>query len=131
MTTATTPVYVELPPTATYRRRRAGWFPGAGEHTDGRIGTLRIVCQFGKRPADRDHVDEYGVATEPHFLIGFATRYCAFVLTRDGATDPTVYRCGIRPDVPGFDLCTCPAGAAKTPCKHAASVRALLNAGVL
>lgn len=107
---ATEPKYVTLPPTASYARRRVGWFAGG---TDGRLGTMRIVIQKGKKPADSDPVDEYAVWEQPA-----APGERAFVLVKEDGSD--IYRCllGKR-----WASCSCEAGKRNRECKHVAALR--------
>lgn len=125
---ATDPTYLELGPTKTYTRRRAGWFVGPGEHSDHRTGTLRIVCQVGAHPGNRDSVNEYGVVEEfdEKLPVGLER---SFLLRND--TDETqrdVYRCSVGPI---GALCTCPAGDFRLPCKHASALSKLIAEKVL
>lgn len=122
--------YFDLGPTATYRRRRAGWFPGRGDRGDDRIGTLRIVLQKGKQPRDSDDVDEYGLQEELGTDVPLGAR--SFLLRNDTDFEqPDVYRAVIYPAFPTASQCTCRAGSCRLDCKHTAAMAAIVAAGLL
>lgn len=131
MTTITEPVFIDLPPTSTYRRRRATWYAGEGTHTDGRLGTLRVVQDKAKRSGDSSEVDEYGIQkdTDP------APPECVAVLVlndtapaEEGERRSEIYRVVVGKL---GTACTCRAGQTGKACKHAAAVVALLNREIL
>lgn len=130
--TTTAPVYFDLGPSASYTRRRAGWFAGQGEHAGGRLGTLRIVLQKAKRSGDSTEVDEYGVQEEHDQRHPAGVR--SFLLRNDTDVEqPDVYRCVVGSDAGGLvhDHCTCRAGAFGRACKHVAALGRFTTKGVL
>lgn len=127
--TTTEPRYFELPKTATYERRRIGWFPGQGDHSDPRLGTVRVIQYRSKGNAEIDH---YGVQEDFEDVAPTAR---AFLLLNDlppaaeGERRPEIYRviAGTR----GVS-CTCRAATGGQPvCKHRDSIRLLLSEGIL
>lgn len=123
------PRYVKLGPTATYRRRRAGWFPG-GEN---RLGTLRLVLDRAGRSGDSTEVDGYAVQEE--LDLGLPAGIRSFLLENE--TEPDEYgpfRCVLGGMVA---WCGCEAGwydthrAAPTGCKHRDALSRLIDEGVI
>lgn len=113
-----------LPPTATYCRRSWVWIPGG---PDGRLGTLTIQLQKGERRGRRTvsvESDSYAIDWDTEPLTGVMGR--AMLLANE--TDPDaaeVYKvvCGPRWS------CNCKAALCKLECKHAAAIRAMIEAG--
>ena len=127
--TAIEPRYFQLPATATYARRRFGWFAGEGQHADGRIGTLRVILYPTSGEA---RVDEYGVfagsASQPAYFNGPR----AFALAKDDGTHPTMvaasHACTIATN---WSRCSCKAGQTGQSCKHADTLRKLIDEKVI
>jgi hypothetical protein len=119
------PVYFELPSTATYSRRRIGWFPAA----DGadRLGTLRVVLELDGRSADYTEVDVYAVdEVEPRL-----SQVRTFLLLNEtDAEQEQPYEVTTVSGVPVS--CSCRAGKVKVNgCKHADAVERLIAEGQL
>lgn len=104
-----------LPRSRTCARRDYVWLPhAAGEHPDGRAGTLWLVSQGSRRPGAGIEADSYGVWPEDgHYR-----------LTKDDGGE--AYHCA-----PRWGRCSCPAGAHGRTCKHTDALRALLTDGWL
>lgn len=118
------PVYFELPATATYSRRRIGWFPG-GDRGD-RKGTLRVVLELEGRSGDATEVDMYAIEEVPPFLSQVRT-FLLLNETDAGQEQPyeviTVSGVVVK--------CSCRAGKCNLVCKHGDSVNRLLSEGLL
>lgn len=128
--TASNPTYFDLGKTDSYKRRRMGWFPGLGDHCDGRLGTMRIIVEPVSRSADAIQIDHYGVQDDPEQPY-FGCR--SFLLENDD--DPDEYgpfRCVVGGAI---QLCGCEMGrfdqnrAIPTGCKHRAALSLLVEAG--
>ncbi len=124
-------VYFELAPTATYRRRRIGFFPG-DKLGDSRSATLRIVQEKAKRSRERDEIDEYGVV-ETFERVHNGAR--AFLLRNpDNPVDTEFYRVEVYLGAgPKWATCTCRAGTSRTApsCKHRDGLLKVIEEGVL
>lgn len=117
-----------LPPTKTYARREAIFLPAFGD-CDGRLGSLTILL-CGKRT--RFEGDRYivapGVSAPGH-------RQYLLANQSDPKADE-IYTVTIG-RTPALDDCTCRAGqtiggfSTHDRCKHMASLRALLDEGVI
>lgn len=132
--TAPEPVYFDLGQTATYKRRRLGWFPGPHpDHPDHRLGTLRLNLEKRGRSRDGDDVDDYGLQEERG--TGAPAGVRSFLLRNDtDAEQPDVYRCVVGADERSglvYDACTCRAGLHGKRCKHQDAIEKLIAEGVL
>lgn len=125
----TGPHYLNLGPTATYRRRRAGWFPGG----DDRLGMLRLVLDHARRSTDTTEVDEYAVQEETDLGLSLTVR--SFLL--ENLTDPDPFgpfRCVVGGMVA---WCGCEAGwfdtrrIQPTGCKHRDALGRLVAEGIM
>lgn len=132
MTTATEaePLYLELPPTASFARRRVGWFAGRGAAADGRLGTLRLVLYPRVRSQDAVEIDEYGVQEEADTQEAPGCR--SFLLENDDDPDEEgPFRCVVG----SAAACGCEMGnydrrrETQVGCKHRAALSALVAAG--
>jgi hypothetical protein len=133
----TGPHYLDLGPTPTYPRRRAGWFPvepadrsGRGEN---RLGTLRLVLDRARCSTDTTEIDEYAVQEELDLDLPRGVR--SFLLENETEPDEFgPFRCVIGGHV---NWCGCEAGwfdqrrYQPTGCKHRDALAPLVEAGVL
>ncbi len=130
--TATEVRTFQLPPTATYRRRRFTLIPGdrAFPDSDGRVATVRIVQERAKRASDSAEVDEYGVQPDPD-PSGLNAR--VFLVRNDtapaseGEVRSEIYRVVVGTAA----SCNCRAGSAGLVCKHAAALKTLVEENLL
>ncbi len=121
----------ELGATKTYTSRRFVWVPHKW-HVDGRLGTLTLVLQRGKRGRGTDDIDSYGVQeTGERYPAGVR----GFYLKND--TDPEqedVYECVVGSIDNGLviDRCTCKAAKCKIDnCKHRDFFNHAIEEGIL
>jgi hypothetical protein len=124
-TTIPSPVYFTLEPTATYSRRRIGWFPAA--FAADRLGTLRVVLELEGRSKDACEVDCYAVdEVEPRL-----SQIRTFLLLNE--TDAEQEQPYEVTTVSGVVVkCTCRAGKCRIPdCKHSSAIQRLLSEGLL
>jgi hypothetical protein len=112
----------DLPPTATHARRSFVWIPGGA---DGRLGTLTIVLQGSRRAGAKQESDTYAIDedTEP---LNQAAR-AMLLLNESDPKQADVYKVTTG----SVWRCTCKAGLCRVPCKHIASLRAVIDAGGL
>ncbi len=126
------PEYMDLGATDSYHRRRALWFPKPAP--DGRLGTVRIICQKGKNPGASDCVDNYGVQENTADPIPGCREFLLLNDTdpiEEGEVRDEVYKVLVTAHAEG---CTCRAGLSRRnagKCKHCAVVRKLIDEGKL
>ena len=123
--TATEPLTLQLPPTATFARRRLTWLASAGSDV---LGIVRITCHAVKnRNRDSDPSKVYAVMRHPD---PFPAGVRAFLLRCEDNEAGDVYGVTVGPR---GESCTCKAASCRVPtgCKHVSAVLALLAAEVL
>lgn len=125
--TTAQPRYFDLGSTASYSRRRAGWFPGSGGG-DARCGTLRLVMELEGRSADATEVDVYAVQEQVQTPPLPGVREFLLLNETDDSQDD-VY--GVTCVWGVVVKCTCRAGKCRLVCKHSDSINRLIAESLL
>ena len=114
-----------LPPTATHARR--DWYYWDGDdRSDGRRGTLTLMCAGSRRPGAVLQVDSYGIQDSERE--GLPPEIREFLVLKDDSPSDC-YRVAVG----RWTACTCTAGCVRqvAECRHVAMCKAILEAGGL